>query len=202
MVDKLLNRQKNEPLSYSWQNHLKIIEWTVKGLSSTTLAGKHPKVLTTYSISGADKESSDKEQTGSVFQKIHIQWHSNPTFVDLLPRRGYNAKNVTCLRTERTDSSTCICAGLNGNGPHRLIRNCIFGGMALLEEVGVGFAVSQAQAWPSVTLSSCCLGMQMQNYSAPSPAPSLLHATMLPLHDSNRLNLRTCKPAPVKWFPS
>lgn len=55
MVDKLLNRQKDEPL-YSWLNNLKIIEQTVKGLSSTTLAGKLPKVLIPYSISGADKE--------------------------------------------------------------------------------------------------------------------------------------------------
>ena len=65
--------------------------------------------------------------------------------------------------------------------------------MALLDEVGVGFEVSDAQTWLSVTLSSCCLPNQMWISQLPQHH---VCCTLPCRHDDNGLNLWT----PIKYF--
>lgn len=57
-----------------------------------------------------------------------------------------------------------LCGGLNENGSCRLIRSVTIGWCGLIGgsvTLGMGFEVSEAQAKPSITLSSYCLPVQV-----------------------------------------
>jgi hypothetical protein len=99
------------------------------------------------------------------------------------------------------------CCDLNRYGPHKVmcltvwpigcgtIRRCgLVGGVS----VGAGFDVSYAQATPSVAHSLLIPEELSAQSVCLSCLPGCCHASY---HDDNGLNLRTCKPAPIKCFP-
>ena len=75
------------------------------------------------------------------------------------------------------------CGGLNENGSHRLlgsgtIRRCgLVGGSVSL---WVGFEVLDVQARPRVSLSSCCLPIQMENSQLLLQHHACLYTNMFP----------------------
>jgi hypothetical protein len=114
------------------------------------------------------------------------------------------------------------CGGLKENGPHKLIDlNAWSLGVALFKRIkgcgllgggvsqGVGFEVSRAQAQPSCFLFLLPAGPDPELSTLPQQLARLCAAVLpammccrAPCHDDNGLNLRNCKPAPIKWFLS
>lgn len=57
--------------------------------------------------------------------------------------------------------------------------------------LGVGFGLTEAEAIPSVTLSSCFLQLRIQNSQPTSQAPCLFACCLASHHDNNELNSYT-----------
>jgi hypothetical protein len=88
----------------------------------------------------------------------------------VLRRYYYIGAIISYQEMPEKSQRSCRSDDLNENDPHRLIETGTIRRCGLLEwawsvggsvSLGVGFEVSDVQARPSVTLSSCCLLVQM-----------------------------------------
>jgi hypothetical protein len=108
-------------------------------------------------ISNSSKDSLSHHRNPNHTQSFLSHWLSNPL---LSIATTWPLKSKALSSDSFWFSDICLCDGLNKNGPHlpivsvRIRRSDLIGGSVSL---GVGFEVLEAQARPSVTLSSCCL---------------------------------------------